>query len=86
MTNIQTISVEYASQDKAGEIEIRKNSIGGPILGKATFEATGGWGKMKWTEAKLDKPEDGFADLYFLAIKRTKPADNLIKFKTLSFK
>lgn len=86
LTNIQTISVEYASQDKAGEIEIRKNSIGGPILGKATFEATGGWGKMKWTEAKLDKPEDGFADLYFVAIKRSKPADNLIKFKTLSFK
>ncbi|MCU0326595.1 MAG: carbohydrate-binding protein, partial [Spirosomaceae bacterium] len=85
LTSIQQISFEYASQDKAGEIEIRKNSVAGPIIGKAKFEPTGGWGKMKWTDTQLDKLQDGFCDLYFVAVKKDKPNNNLIKFKTIGF-
>ncbi|MFN3849140.1 MAG: ThuA domain-containing protein [Spirosomataceae bacterium] len=86
LTSIRNISFEYASQDKAGEIEIRKNSVAGPIIGKAKFEPTGGWGKMKWTETQLDNLQEGFCDLYFVAVKKDKPNNNLIKFKTIGFK
>ncbi|GAB3524036.1 ThuA domain-containing protein [Emticicia fontis] len=85
LTNIKTIAFEYASQDKSGVIEVRENSVAGPILAKATFSPTEGWGKMKWVESKLDKPVDGFRDLYIVAVKPDKPSDNLIKFKTLKF-
>lgn len=85
LTNIKTIAFEYASMDKSGEIEVRENSVAGPILAKTTFTPTEGWGKMKWVESKLEKQVDGVRDLYIVAVKRDKPTDNLIKFKTLRF-
>ncbi|UTA67404.1 ThuA domain-containing protein [Emticicia sp. 21SJ11W-3] len=85
LTNINTIAFEYASQDKSGVIEVRENSVAGPVIARTTFEPTQGWGKMKWVESKLDKPVDGFRDLYIIAVKSDKPSDNLIKFKTLRF-
>ena len=85
---------EIKAQLKCGNVTIEEASlfnIGTACVGLDMFAE---WTAQKSgvtlingsTEAKLDKPEDGFADLYFVAIKRTKPADNLIKFKTLSFK
>ncbi|MFN8353091.1 MAG: ThuA domain-containing protein [Spirosomataceae bacterium] len=85
LTAIKTISFEYASLDKAGEIEIRKNSVAGPVIGKATFEPTGGWGNMKWIQTQLTVPQEGTCDLYFVAVKHTQPADSLIKLKTVRF-
>lgn len=71
--------------DKSGVIEVRENSVAGPIIARTTFTPTEGWGKMKWVESKLDKPVEGFRDLYIVAVKPDKPSDNLIKFKTLKF-
>jgi len=85
MNNIQNISFEYASLDKNGEIEIRLNSVAGPILGKVAFNATGSWDKMNWVTFNLDKSLNEFYDLYFVAVKKDKPNDKIIKFKSIKF-
>ncbi len=85
MKNIQNISFEYASLDKNGEIEIRLNSMAGPVLGKIAYQATGSWDKMNWVNCPLDKNLNGFYDLYFVAIKKEKPNDKIIKFKSIKF-
>ena len=85
LTGIKTISFEYASQDKSGEIEIRKNSVAGPIIGKVKYESTGNWDTMKWIDCKLENSETDFQDLYFVAIKKDKPTDKIIKFKSVKF-
>lgn len=85
LTNIRSISFEYASLDKSGEIEVRKNSVAGPVIGKVTYTPTGNWDKMAWVECSLKNLEEGFMDLYFVAIKRDKPSDKIIKFKSIKF-
>ncbi len=85
LTGVKSISFEIASKDQSGLIEMRKNSIGGPVIGKVAYEPTGAWDKMQWVEAKLEDPEADFQDLYFIAVKTTKPNDQIIKFKTVKF-
>jgi cytochrome c len=85
LTGINKISFEYASSGKSGEIQIRKNSVAGPIIGKVAFEPTGGWGKMKWVEAALQKPENEMVDLYFVAVNNTISKDKILKFKSVRF-
>lgn len=85
LTGIKSISFEYASLDKNGEIEIRKNSVAGPVIAKINYNSTGGWDTMKWVECPLNTQEIGFMDLYFVAIKRDKPNDKIIKFKSVKF-
>ncbi len=83
LKNIKNISFEYASKEFDGEIQIRKNSAAGPILAKVNYSPTGSWDKMNWVTTNIDLPE--ICDLYFVAVKKSKPADKIIKFKSIKF-
>ncbi|HLO43494.1 MAG TPA: ThuA domain-containing protein [Leadbetterella sp.] len=83
LRNIKSISFEYASKEFDGEIQIRKNSAAGPIIGKAAYLPTGSWDKMNWTKSEIDLPET--CDLYFVAVRKSKPTDKIIKFKSIKF-
>jgi cytochrome c len=85
LKGITKISFEYASLDKSGEIEIRKNSVAGPIIGSVKFDKTGGWNKMEWVDCNLNLNDENFQDLYFVAVKKDRPSDKLIKFKSIKF-
>ncbi len=85
LTGIEKISFEYASNGKSGEIQVRKNSVAGPIIGKAKFESTGGWGKMKWVECQLNSRENAFVDLYFMPVISGISSDKVLKFKSIKF-
>jgi cytochrome c len=83
LKNIKNISFEYASKEFDGEIQIRKNSAAGPIIAKVNYLPTGSWDKMNWVKMDIDLPE--ICDLYFVAVKKTKPTDKIIKFKSIKF-
>jgi cytochrome c len=83
LKNIKNISFEYASKEFDGEIQIRKNSAAGPIVAKVNYSPTGNWDKMNWVNTTIDLPE--ICDLYFVAVKKSKPTDKIIKFKSIKF-
>ena len=83
LKNIKNISFEYASKEFDGEIQIRKNSAAGPIIAKVNYLPTGSWDKMDWVKTDIDLPE--ICDLYFVAVKKSKPTDKIIKFKSIKF-
>ncbi len=85
LTGISKISFEYAADNKEGEIQIRKNSVAGPIIGRVDFASTGGWGKMKWANCNLNTAENELVDLYFLAVKPGISTDKILKFKSVKF-
>ncbi len=85
LSGIKSISMEYASKDQDGYIEIRKNSIGGPILGTIPFKATGTFDQYEWSEGKLEDPQKDFMHLYFVVYKKDPPFTDLVKPKTFRF-
>ncbi len=85
LTGIRSISMEYASENQSGFIEIRKNSIGGPIIGRIPFQPTGSWDKYQWSEAKLEDADAEFQNLYFVVYKEEEPLTGLIKPRSIRF-
>ncbi|UBM58332.1 ThuA domain-containing protein [Marinilongibacter aquaticus] len=85
LTGIKSIGMEFASKEHSGHIEIRKNSIGGPIIGRIDFSPTGAWNKYKWSEGQIQAGESGFSNLYFVVQKEAAPYEKLVKPKTFRF-
>ncbi|WP_428657323.1 ThuA domain-containing protein [Runella sp.] len=85
LTNIKKLTYEYAASDKDGEIEVRIDSQAGPVISRAAFKSTGSGDKVEKITASLDNPVLGRHNVYFFAIKRTKPNDNLMKFVSIQF-
>lgn len=85
LTGIRKISFEYAAKDKSGEIQIRKNSVAGPIIGRVNFVETGNWNTMKWLESSIQVPVNEVVDLYFVAVKNGISKDKILKFKSVKF-
>ncbi len=83
LTNIRQFTYEYASNNKEGEIEVRIDSQAGPIVSTAAFKTTNG--KTEELTGALSKPITGRHDVYFFAVKRTKPNDDLMKFVSIRF-
>lgn len=85
LTNIESIAMEYAAENQSGMIEIRKNSIGGPILGLIHFAPTGSSDTYQWSEAKIENADDKPQDLYFVLYKKDPPFNDLLKPKSFKF-
>ena len=85
LTGIKQFTYEYGSADQTGEIEVRIDSQAGPIICLTAYEPTGSWDKLKTIPGKIEKPVSGRHDVYFFAIKRTKPNDKILKLTSIQF-
>ncbi|MFT7434905.1 MAG: cytochrome c, partial [Psychromonas sp.] len=85
LKRIKSIGIEYGSKNLSGEIEVRKNSVGGPVIGRIPFEPTGGFGEMKWVDAKLDNVDEEFQHLYFVVYRKDEPFEEVVRLKSIRF-
>ncbi|MBO0950811.1 ThuA domain-containing protein [Fibrella forsythiae] len=85
LTGIKQFTYEYGSANQAGEVEVRIDSQAGPVVSSVAYGPTGSWDTLKQVTGLLSKPVTGRHDVYFFAIKRTKPNDEILKFSTIQF-
>lgn len=85
LTGIKKLTYEYASLDKNGEIEVRIDSYGGPVISRIPYQATGSWNTKRLLTADLTTPNTGKHDLYFVVVKRDKPNEDIISLSTIQF-
>jgi cytochrome c len=85
MTTIKSLTYDYSSLNKDGEIEVRLDSYAGPVVSRTPYKATGGWGKVEQVTGALDKPFTGRHDVYVIVVKRDKPNDNIIQLNSIQF-
>ncbi|MBC7400556.1 MAG: PQQ-dependent sugar dehydrogenase, partial [Mucilaginibacter sp.] len=85
LTGITAINFNYGSRDKDGEIEVRLDSRAGPVISKIVFKRTGSFDKNSMISAPLTAPISSKHDIYFFAVKHTKPNDGLINIHSVSF-
>ncbi|MEU1970806.1 ThuA domain-containing protein [Microbacterium sp. NPDC019599] len=63
--NIDSIKFRSAAPNGNGRIEIRKNSVDGPILGSKAVTSTGSFANWGYTEIEVDDPGETF-DLFLV--------------------
>ncbi len=85
LTTIQSLTFDYSSQNKAGEIEVRLDSYAGPIVSRTPYSVTGDWKKTGQVTGTFDKPITGKHDVYIIVVKRDKPNDNIIQLNSIRF-
>jgi cytochrome c len=85
LSNIKKFAYQYASKDAAGEIEVRIDSQAGPVISSVEYNETGAWDKPAWLTGDVQKPVAGKHDVYFFAIKHTKPSEGIISIKDIQF-
>ena len=85
LSGIKAFQYEYGSANQTGEIEVRIDSQAGPIISTIDYGPTGGWDNLKTVSGQLSKPVSGRHDVYFFAIKRTKPNDEILKLTNIRF-
>ena len=85
LTNISKFAYKYASKDYDGEIEVRLDSQAGPVISSVAYQTTGSWDKTGEVTGTLSKPVSGKHDVYFFAIKHSKPSDGILNLKGIEF-
>ncbi|GAB2564668.1 ThuA domain-containing protein [Spirosoma areae] len=85
LTTIQSLTYEYSSLNKDGEIEVRLDSYAGPVVSRTPYKATGDWKTMHQVTGMFDKPFIGKHDVYVIVTKRDKPNDNIIQLNSIQF-
>jgi cytochrome c len=85
LSHIGSFLFEYASKDKAGEIEVRKDSQAGPVISLTNYTATGSWDSVTTVSGYLHEPVTGRHDIYFIFKKAQKPNDDIINIKSITF-
>ena len=85
MTGINSLTYDYGSLDKDGEIDVRLDSYAGPIVSRTPYRATGAWNKSGQVTAAFDKPITGKHDVYIVVMKRDKPNDKIIQLNSIQF-
>jgi cytochrome c len=85
LNHIDGFTFEYSSKDKAGEIEVRRDSQAGPVISLTNYAATGAWDSVKTVLGSLHEPVTGKHDLYFIFKKPQKPNDDIINIKSITF-
>ncbi len=85
LTGIKKFIYEYASSKRDGEIEVRIDSQAGPVISKTSYKATGSWETTSSVTGEVSVPITGRHDVYFFAIKRDKPNDDIINLKFIQF-
>ncbi len=85
LTGIRRFTYEYSSKDKDGEIEVRIDSQGGPVISRTPYRATGDWKNKKQVTGEVTQPLTGKHDVYFVVVKRDKPNEDIITLSTIAF-
>ncbi|MGC3946893.1 MAG: ThuA domain-containing protein [Chryseolinea sp.] len=85
LNHISGFQFEYASKDKAGEIEVRKDSQAGPVISLTNYAATGSWDSLATVSGYLHEPVTGKHDVYFIFKKPQKPNEDIINIKSITF-
>ncbi|MBC3789109.1 ThuA domain-containing protein [Spirosoma utsteinense] len=85
MTGIQSLTYDYSSLNKDGEIEVRLDSYAGPVVSRAPYKVTGDWKTMNQVTGTFDKPITGKHDVYIIAVKRDKPTNEIIQLSSVQF-
>ena len=69
----RTFTARVASGLRGGRIEVRLDSIGGPLVASLNVPATGGWEQWKKLTADCTQPVTGVHDLFFVFTGRKGP-------------
>jgi cytochrome c len=85
LSGIASINFTCGSKDGGGEIEVRLDSRAGPIIGTVTIPQTGSFDKTINLTTMLNTPVSGRHDIYFYAVKRSRPNSAVIKIKRIGF-
>lgn len=85
LNHIRGFIFEYASKDKAGVVEVRRDSQAGPVISQTPYAATGAWDSVATVRSELAEPLDGKHDLYFIFKKAMKPNKDIINIKSVTF-
>lgn len=51
---------------RGGTLEVRTDSISGPLIAELTIPSTGGWECWKTLQTDIVKPVTGIQDIYFV--------------------
>lgn len=85
LNHIGGFAFEYASKDKDGAIEVRRDSQAGPVISTASYKASGSWDSVTTVRSSLKEPIQGKHDLYFVFRKDQKPNEDIINIKSITF-
>ena len=85
MATIKSLTYDYSSLNKDGDIEVRLDSYAGPVVSRAPYKATGAWDKTAQVTGMLDKPFTGKHDVYVVVMKHDKPNDGIIQLNSIQF-
>jgi hypothetical protein len=64
-SGVAAFKARIAAPDQ-GSIEIRLDGLSGPLLGRCSFENTGGWQDWTDTTCKVDNSQAGVRDIYLI--------------------
>ena len=85
MTTIKSLTYDYSSMNKNGEIEVRLDSYAGPVVSRTPYTTTGDWKKTNQVTGELSKPIAGKHDVYVVVVKRDKPNNEIIQLNSIQF-
>ena len=85
LTGIKSLTYEYSAEKRSGEIVVRIESLGGPVISKVDFTPTGGENNHQTLTSKIDKPISGRHHVYIIFQNQEKTMDDLCKLWTFSF-
>jgi cytochrome c len=85
LNHIAGFSFQYASKDKAGQIEVRRDSQAGPVISLTNYAATGAWDSVLTVRSVIPEAVEGRHDLYFIFKKAQKPNEDIINIKSITF-
>jgi cytochrome c len=85
LTEIKKLTYQYASKDADGVIEVRIDSQAGPVISTTSYTATGDWKKPGTVTGDIQVPSPGKHDVYFFAMKNSKPNDAILNLSGVEF-
>lgn len=85
LTGIKSLTYDYSSLNKDGEIEVRLDSYAGPVVSRTPYKATGDWKTAKQVTSGFDKPITGKHDVYVVIVKRDKPSTDIAQLNSILF-
>lgn len=85
LTGIRKIMYEYGAKDHPGEIEMRLESLAGPVIARTPFEPTGDWDNKRTITQVLETSVSGRHHVYLIFVNREKTSDDLVKLWSFAF-
>lgn len=85
LTGITKIVYEYGAKSHPGEIEMRLESLAGPVIAHTPFAPTGDWNEKKIITQRLEAPIFGRHHVYLVFVSREKISDDLVKLWSFEF-